>query len=115
MPRRTRARRTRDHERPAHQPVRGYDDDLAARQSVTFVCPHGHDFALIFADDVDPPPTWECRSMELKLTAEESRTTLNRLPGEAIGIYSGSVAQNRSWHNCSTTRSRHYELVNCYQ
>lgn len=40
-------------------PVR--DDDLAARQSVRFSCPRGHDFTARFAEDASVPTAWECR------------------------------------------------------
>ncbi|HEY1969674.1 MAG TPA: RNA polymerase-binding protein RbpA [Pseudonocardia sp.] len=35
--------------------------DLAPRRSVQYACPKGHDFDVPFADDVEPPMTWECR------------------------------------------------------
>ncbi|MDQ3886786.1 MAG: RNA polymerase-binding protein RbpA [Actinomycetota bacterium] len=37
------------------------DHDLAPRRSVQYACPKGHDFDVPFADDADPPATWECR------------------------------------------------------
>lgn len=44
-----------------HEPIRVCDDDLAARQSVAFICPQGHEFTIAFAADAAPPSTWECR------------------------------------------------------
>ena|SRR5215813_10314209 len=44
----------------SYQSIRG-NEDVAARRSVSFVCPHGHEFAVLFADDADPPVQWECR------------------------------------------------------
>jgi RNA polymerase-binding protein len=37
------------------------NEDVAARRSVSFVCPRGHEFEVPFADDVNPPAQWECR------------------------------------------------------
>ncbi|MQA15250.1 MAG: hypothetical protein GEV09_14100 [Pseudonocardiaceae bacterium] len=37
------------------------DHDLAPRRSVQYACPKGHDFDVPFADDAEPPVTWECR------------------------------------------------------
>ncbi|MDQ3599733.1 MAG: RNA polymerase-binding protein RbpA [Actinomycetota bacterium] len=37
------------------------DHDLAPRRSVQYACPKGHDFDVPFADDAEPPATWECR------------------------------------------------------
>jgi hypothetical protein len=28
---------------------------------VHYACPKGHDFEVPFADDAEPPATWECR------------------------------------------------------
>jgi RNA polymerase-binding protein len=52
---------THDHGTFTHKLAHVHDDDLAARQSVEFVCPQGHRFSLTFADDAIPPRTWECR------------------------------------------------------
>ncbi len=35
--------------------------DLAPRQSMRYACPRGHDFEVPFANDAEPPATWECR------------------------------------------------------
>jgi RNA polymerase binding protein RbpA len=43
------------------EPSRFRDDDLAARRSVEFLCPRGHEFAIPFADNVAPPTIWKCR------------------------------------------------------
>jgi len=43
----------------ASEPAR--TSDLAARQTVRFACPRGHDFTIPFADNADMPATWECR------------------------------------------------------
>ncbi|MGI9064088.1 MAG: RNA polymerase-binding protein RbpA [Pseudonocardiaceae bacterium] len=37
------------------------DHDLAPRRSVQYACPKGHTFDVPFADDAEPPATWECR------------------------------------------------------
>jgi hypothetical protein len=37
------------------------DHDLAPRRQVVYACPKGHEFTVSFADDVEPPITWECR------------------------------------------------------
>lgn len=37
------------------------DHDLAPRRSIYYACPKGHDFAVPFSDDVEPPAVWECR------------------------------------------------------
>jgi len=37
------------------------DHDLAPRRSAQYACPKGHDFDVPFADDAEPPATWECR------------------------------------------------------
>ncbi|HKR48878.1 MAG TPA: RNA polymerase-binding protein RbpA [Pseudonocardiaceae bacterium] len=37
------------------------DHDLAPRRSVYYACPKGHNFTVPFADDAEPPVTWECR------------------------------------------------------
>ena len=37
------------------------DHDLAPRRSAQYSCPKGHDFDVPFADDAEPPATWECR------------------------------------------------------
>jgi hypothetical protein len=37
------------------------DHDLAPRRAVRYACPKGHDFDVPFADDAEPPVTWECR------------------------------------------------------
>ena len=37
------------------------DHDLAPRRPTVYACPKGHDFAVSFADDAEPPMTWECR------------------------------------------------------
>jgi RNA polymerase-binding protein len=63
-----RTHKTRDHSIFTHEPIRGPDDDLAARQSVAFTCPQGHQFTITFADDAVPPSTWECR--QHSVTAE---------------------------------------------
>ena len=34
--------------------------DFAARQSVAYDCPDGHDFVMTFAAEADIPPQWEC-------------------------------------------------------
>src|SRR3954451_6294847 len=34
---------------------------LAPRQSMRYACPRGHDFEVPFANDAEPPATWECR------------------------------------------------------
>src|SRR5262249_37912257 len=43
------------------EPGRFRDYDLAARRSVEFLCPRGHEFTVPFADNVAPPTVWECR------------------------------------------------------
>jgi len=35
--------------------------ELAPRQSVTYDCPRGHQFAMPFAVEADIPSTWECK------------------------------------------------------
>ena len=35
--------------------------DLAPRQSMRYACPRGHEFEVPFANDAEPPATWECR------------------------------------------------------
>src|SRR4029450_8542609 len=35
--------------------------DLAPRQSMRYACPRGHDFEVPFANDAEPPTTWEWR------------------------------------------------------
>jgi hypothetical protein len=37
------------------------DHDLAPRRLVRYACPKGHEFTVSFADDVEPPTSWECR------------------------------------------------------
>lgn len=37
------------------------DHDLAPRRSVQYSCPKGHEFDIPFANDAEPPQTWECR------------------------------------------------------
>lgn len=36
-------------------------DRIAARRSVSYACPRGHDFTVTFADDAEVPDVWECR------------------------------------------------------
>src|SRR6476660_6686822 len=35
--------------------------DLAPRQPMRYACPRGHEFEVPFANDAEPPATWECR------------------------------------------------------
>jgi RNA polymerase-binding protein len=49
----------------SYQPIRG-NDDVAARQSAVFLCPRGHEFVVMFADDAVPPAQWECRHHSVK-------------------------------------------------
>lgn len=35
--------------------------DLAPRRTVRYACPKGHDFEVLFSDDAEVPPTWDCR------------------------------------------------------
>lgn len=41
-----------------------YEDDrgveFAARQEISYDCPHGHTFVMTFAAEVEPPALWEC-------------------------------------------------------
>jgi hypothetical protein len=53
--------RARDQVRSTYQPVRPQEADPAAHQSVDFVCPRGHEFTLMFAENVELPSAWECR------------------------------------------------------
>jgi hypothetical protein len=36
--------------------------ELSARQQVEFACPAGHSFEMVFAQDVELPETWDCKS-----------------------------------------------------
>src|SRR5215468_8946926 len=44
----------------SYQSIRD-NEDAAARRSVSFACPRGHEFEVMFAADANPPPQWECR------------------------------------------------------
>jgi len=68
MPFRTPILRTREQERPTYHPVRGQEEDLAGRKSADFICPRGHEFTRVFADDIELPAEWECR--QHSVTAE---------------------------------------------
>ena len=61
MSRRTPILRARDQARSTHQPLRLPDADPVTHQSAAFACPRGHEFTLMFADNVQLPGTWECR------------------------------------------------------
>lgn len=60
MPHRTTIPRARDQVQSTYQPDR-QQEEPATRQSAAFVCPRGHEFTLVFADDVELPSSWECR------------------------------------------------------
>lgn len=34
--------------------------ELAARRQITFDCPAGHTFRMVFAEEAEAVPTWEC-------------------------------------------------------
>jgi hypothetical protein len=34
--------------------------ELAARRRITFDCPAGHQFSMIFAEEAEAVPTWDC-------------------------------------------------------
>lgn len=38
--------------------------ELAARKTVDFRCPQGHEFKVVMALDADLPDTWECKSCD---------------------------------------------------
>lgn len=38
--------------------------DLAARKSVDFRCPEGHEFSVVMAQDAELPETWECKNCD---------------------------------------------------
>ena len=61
MSRRTPILRARDQVRSTYQSARSPEADSANRQSAAFVCPRGHEFTLMFADNVQLPSAWECR------------------------------------------------------
>lgn len=68
-----RAHTTRDSGIFTHEPIRVRDDALAARQSVAFTCPQGHEFTVTFADDAAPPGTWECRQHSVNAERNDTR------------------------------------------
>src|SRR5262249_42738737 len=43
----------------SYQSIRD-NEDVAARRAVSFLCPRGHEFAVMFATDAVPPTQWEC-------------------------------------------------------
>jgi hypothetical protein len=59
MPRQI-TRRTNIRDIFSYQSMRG-NDDVAGRQSAIFLCPRGHEFMVMFADDAVLPTQWECR------------------------------------------------------
>jgi hypothetical protein len=72
MPSRTSILRTRDQERPTYHPVRRPEEGLAGRQSASFICPRGHEFTLVFADDVKLSAEWECRQHGIEARLKDS-------------------------------------------
>lgn len=51
--------------------------DFAARQSVAYDCPDGHDFVMTFAAEADIPGLWECPRCgrpALRATGEQPTT-----------------------------------------
>jgi len=56
------------------EPSRFRDDDLAARRSVEFLCPRGHEFTVLFAGNVAPPTIWECRQHGIDAGTSNSAT-----------------------------------------
>lgn len=94
MSRRTPILRARDQVRSTCQPVRSPETDSASRQSAAFVCPRGHEFTLMFADNVQLPGTWECR--QHSTAAELKNQARPQAPPVKVRTHLGMLRERRS-------------------
>lgn len=72
--------------------------EFSPRQSVPFACSQGHEFKMFFAQGVELPLTWECKSCSATATRIEdgSPVDLSSTIGEPARTHYDMVLERRS-------------------
>ena len=70
--------------------------ELAERQIVAYLCPHGHHVDVPLAAEAEVPPTWECRFCGATATKADTAATTEPVRAKAPRSHWDMLRERRS-------------------